>query len=503
MMDTRFQMQLLRSPVVVCCLMLLGVSLHAEERRLSLEDCIQLALQNNLGLESSRLSPELSRLFLEQSLTAWDPSLRFTTDATPQSEPGGVDAQNRPFIGTETTSERFSSGLFGKAPIGLQYSMNVDTSHREGSNAGGPFENTFASTRFELRQSMLRNLWIDNDRMQIRINRNNLRSSELGLKAAVMSLVAEVERAYYNLILARDRVAVREEGLALTERLLKANQRRVEVGLMAQLDEKQSESQVAAGQSTLRAAQKQLVDAELTLKRLLTSDIAEWFPIAIRPTAKLLALPRELDVQTSWGKALRSRPDLLQARIQIESNGVRLRFRKNQLFPQLDLVATAGYTGSKREYGPTWSDVIDGDSPRYSIGAVFSIPLGNRSARKSLEVQKLQNERSLILLKNQEQRIMTEVASGVEAARSAYDLVASTRKAREFAEIALDAEGKKLEIGKSTSFIVLQLQRDLTNARSAEINALADYNRALSSLALAEGATLDRLNINMEVSGDK
>lgn len=350
---------------------------------------------------------------------------------------------------------------------------------------------------------MLRNLWIDNDRMQIRINRNNLRSSELGLKAAVMSLVAEVERAYYNLILARDRVAVREEGLALTERLLKANQRRVEVGLMAQLDEKQSESQVAAGQSTLRAAQKQLVDAELTLKRLLTSDIAEWFPIAIRPTAKLLALPRELDVQTSWGKALRSRPDLLQARIQIESNGVRLRFRKNQLFPQLDLVATAGYTGSKREYGPTWSDVIDGDSPRYSIGAVFSIPLGNRSARKSLEVQKLQNERSLILLKNQEQRIMTEVASGVEAARSAYDLVASTRKAREFAEIALDAEGKKLEIGKSTSFIVLQLQRDLTNARSAEINALADYNRALSSLALAEGATLDRLNINMEVSGDK
>jgi outer membrane protein len=94
---------------------------------------------------------------------------------------------------------------------------------------------------------------------------------------------------------------------------------------------------------------------------------------------------------------------------------------------------------------------------------------------------------------------MTEVALNIEAAKTAYDQIASTRKSREFAEIALDAEEKKLEIGKSSSFFVLQLQRDLTAARSSEINALADYNKALSTLALSEGTTLERLNLDLAV----
>ena len=87
---------------------------------------------------------------------------------------------------------------------------------------------------------------------------------------------------------------------------------------------------------------------------------------------------------------------------------------------------------------------------------------------------------------------MTEVALNIENAETAYDQIATTRKAREFAEVALQAEEKKLEIGKSTSFVVLQLQRDLTSARSSEISALADYNKALATLAQSEGRTLER-----------
>ena len=75
----------------------------------------------------------------------------------------------------------------------------------------------------------------------------------------------------------------------------------------------------------------------------------------------------------------------------------------------------------------------------------------------------------------------------------------STRAAREYAEAALQAEQKKLESGKSTSFEVLQLQKDLTTARSAEIRALADYNIALAQIAINEGTTLERRKVTLDV----
>lgn len=468
-------------------------------QELSLKDCIELALDNDLGFQISRISPELARHQLDLSRMAFDPSFRISSDFTTSSSPGGVDDQNRAFAGTETTSERFSSGINGSASSGLSYGLNSSLSHRDGTNPGGGFENSSGSTTLSLRQPLLKNAWIDNTRVSIRVNRNSLRSSELGLRQSIMSLVTRVERAYYDLILARNRVRVQEQALALTEELLRANQRRVQVGVMAPLDEKQTESQVAARQSSLRSAQRSLVSQAYALKRMLTDDIATWRLIDIQPTETLIAVPQQFDLHESWGVALRKRPDILQSRIGIENDGINLKFRRNQLFPQLDLVASAGFSGNNQEFAGVLDDVADRDSPRYSVGAVLSFPLSNRAQRKQYEVQKVRNRRNLLSLKNLEQSIMTEVALNIEQAQTAYDQVATTRKSREFAEIALEAEEKKLEIGKSTSFFVLQLQRDLTTAQSSEINALADYNKALATLALSEGRTLERLKLDITV----
>ncbi len=466
---------------------------------LSLSDCIRLALENNLDLQVSRIGPELARHSLDLSRMAYDPSFRISADASTSSTPGGLDSQNRTFVGTETTSQNYSSGINGSASSGLTYGLNTSIRNTDGSNSGGPFENSSGSASVNLRQPLLRNSWIDSTRMNIRINRNSLRSSELGLRQAIMSLATRVERAYYDLILARNRVEVQEQALRLTEELLRANQRRVSVGVMAPLDEKQTESQVAARQSSLRSSQRGLVSQSYALKRLLTDDIATWRLIEIKPTEHLIAVPQQFDLHESWGIALRQRPDILQARIGIESDGISLRFRKNQLFTQLDLTASASSSGNSREYAGVLDDVFAGDSPRYAVGAVLSFPLSNRSQRKQYQMQKIRNQRSLLSLKEREQSIMTEVALNIEGAQTAYDQVATTRKGRKFAEIALDAEEKKLAIGKSTSFFVLQLQRDLTSARSSEINALADYNNALATLALSEGRTLERLKLDLIV----
>ena len=96
------------------------------------------------------------------------------------------------------------------------------------------------------------------------------------------------------------------------------------------------------------------------------------------------------------------------------------------------------------------------------------------------------------------QNILIQIDNGVKQVQNAFERVEATRQARVFAETALDAEQKKLESGKSTSFLVLQAQRDLTTRRSEEIRALADYNKALSQLYLLEGSILERNHVGVE-----
>ena len=146
-----------------------------------------------------------------------------------------------------------------------------------------------------------------------------------------------------------------------------------------------------------------------------------------------------------------------------------------------------------------FEDFRSGDQPSWSAGASISFPLGNQAARATYKKSKLTADQLLLTLKKQEQTILVQIDEAINMARTSLDRVESTRQARLYAEQALAAEQKKLDSGKSTSFVVLQLQRDLTSARSDEIRRRADYNQALAALYQAEGSTLERKNIHVEV----
>lgn len=494
------QMTLFRCVWLSVLLLLFTSVLHAGDaqvRELSLEACIRMALEQNLDAQISRTGPTIARYQLDLARTSYDLQWRSSANHSFSSSPGGVDAENRFFPGTETEADRFSTSLGGGLPTGLSYDIGSSLSNTRGTNPGGGFENTSGSVNLSLRQPLLRNAWIDSTRLSIRLRRKDVDISMLSLRQRIMQIVTRVELAYYDLILALERVRVQQGALAATERLLAANRRRVEVGLMAPLDEKQTESQVAVRRAGLRAAESSVTMQEYNLKNLLGSEIADWHDVSITPTAELDAEPRIIDLHESWGEGLNNRPELLQARLDLEKLGISLRYQRNQLFPQLDFVASIGRRGSSQEYSGVFSELDSGDSPSYSYGAVFSIPLGNRAARKRYRIAKQQREVELLGYKRLEQDIMIEIGVAVEQVKTIYDRVAITRRAREFAAVALDAEERKLEAGKSTSFFVLQLQRELTEARSAEVQALADYNKALARLAQSEGNTLERHDLEL------
>ncbi len=504
------------TPIIpFCCLAAFAASGFAQEsaggkaasRSLTLQECVKTALEHNLDIKIERYRPELAKLTLDGSYGAFDPSWRtdFRQNFSTSETGFNISTFNPP--SNETWRETYGMGLGGELPLtGLAYNLS-STLNRSSSKTSFGNPPTFLDSPFDysssvginLTQPLLKNFWIDSPRLQIALNKKNLKTSEQVFRRQVMNTVSDVQFAYYDLVAAIEAVKVQEKSLQLASQLLAENKKRVDVGQMAKLDEEQAKSEVAAREADLISAQNQVSIQENQLKKLLSEDFTQWRDLVLLPTENLSEVPEAFSRLDSWQKGLSMRPDLLQSKVELEKQDIVLKYTKNQLYPQLDLVGSYGYLGRDQHLVPSLGDIGDRRNPNFSYGVTLTVPLGNRSARNNHRSNKAQKEQMLLQHKRLEQDIMVQIDDAIKQAQTSHRRIEATKQARTFAETALDAEKKKLASGKSTNFQVLQSQRDLTQRLSEELRALTDYNKALARLALSEGSTLERTGVNVDV----
>jgi outer membrane protein TolC len=470
---------------------------------MSLTDCIGEALSHNLDVQIERFSPQISLYNLNAAYGGYDPTLNLSGQHLYNDS--GVGSQNGFALpGSVSDENTFSSGLNGLTPWGMSYDLSGNVSETYGRNYSvstnifaSPFDNSGGSIEASLTQPLLKNFWVDNTRLTIHVAKNRLQFSEQGLREQIITSVTAVANAYYELAYAQDNVTVQQEALTLAQTQLDQDKQRVQIGTLAQLSVQSDESQVASSQANLIAAQSLLETDQNTLKNLLTDDYAQWHNTDIQPSETLAAPLQLFDLQDSWSKGMTERPDLLQARLNVEQQGIQLKFYRNQLFPELDLIGTFGYNGAAREFSGTFDQINEGDRPFYSYGARLSIPLSNTGPRNQYKSTKATLQQIVLQLKQLEQNVMVQIDNAVKVAQSDYQSVEATRQARIYAGAALDAEQKTYTVGKATTFEVLQYQSNLTTARGQEIRALANYEEALANLAAQEGTTLERNGIDI------
>lgn len=472
----------------------------ADGRPITLAESIQQAIEHNLDVQVQRLGPVIARFNLSGSYSVYEPTFNFTAIRTFRSQPGRTDPETGLRLpDQESESDIFAPSVFpgvsGLFPSGLSYRMDANVNKFSAQGR----EEFSGNWNLRLEQPLLRDSWIDAGRAQILINKKNLKLSELALIGQIMMTVNNVEQAYYNLIFARENVKVQEKALELSDRFLADTRKKVEVGTLAPLEVEQAKAQAATSRADLLAAQRNLALQQNILKNLITADYSSWHDLNLVPVESLVAVPIAVDLQESWKRGLSQRPDLQQAKVDLERRDITLRYQKNQLFPALDLVGTYGHNGLNDGYRSVIDDLLQDESPQHSYGVVLSIPLGNIGPRNRYKSSKAEKQQAILQLKKLEQDIMVQIDDTVKLAQNNYERVQATHQARLFAEAALDAEQKKLESGKSTPFLVLEFQRNLTAARFEEIRALAEYNNALAQLAFREGSTLQRHNLDVKV----
>jgi len=492
----------------------------ANIRFLSMRNCLDLALSHNLHLQIEHLTYAMAGDSLSSAYGVYSPNYKFEATDGFDSILGNVDPRKfNPYFPTEITTEQMGSQLSGSAPFGFSYDLSgfvkktgAVTDFTSDPEDAANFPDGIRRTNYynaggglTMRQHFLKDFWIDSDREIILTRRTELKMSEQALRFQIMTTLLAVELAYDDLIDAREEIVAQEEALKLRREFVAETKRRVQIGDLPPLDDAQAETQLENTLTALTAAREVFADRQNTLIGLLTDNYKDWADKDVQPADALQALPVEINRSRSFQSALSNRPDLIQARLNVQKNGVMVKFRLNQLFPSLDMVGGYGGTDNPTAGSALLSDIFafrtafSFHNPEYSYGVVLSFPLDNITERGNYRSSKESKKIAELQLQNAEQAVLLQVGDFINRVESRFSQVGSTHQARIYAEAALDSETKKFQNGFATSFEVLQFQQILTMARTAEIRAKDDYNKMLAQLAFAEGTILERHHLSLEV----
>jgi outer membrane protein TolC len=476
---------------------------------ISLADAALRALQNNLDISISRQTKE-SRLFditVEQA--KFDPTLsvngQYNRTVNPLNRPvfGGTN-QNLTSIQifdqrTHSVTVDATQNLVTGGNIDVNYSptrTNVNPEVATGFLYNPAYTGGLALT---LTQPILRNAGIDITKTFIRIAQNSADVEQHVFRDRVLTVLATVEQSYWELVFSNENLKVAQAAMKAAEELLASNRAKAKAGVMSIVDVLQAEAAVASRIEQVLIAEKAIRDQEDQLRRLLNpaeEELRQDF--RLMPSDQPVTVLSPISLQEAIDTAIEQRPEIVQAKKNVETSEINSKFARNQLLPTLSFQGTMGLAGLGKDYPDSFNRNFSGEYYNYGAGLVLSYPLGNRSAISTYNKRQLEAKNAEVSLASVRQQIIVGVREAVRRVQTDFKRIETTRSARIMAEKQLQAEQERLKVGLSTTRFVLDFQRDLATAQGNELRAILDYNKSLSNLARHKATTLDRYNLQLQ-----
>jgi outer membrane protein TolC len=463
----------------------------------TLDSAVRLALQKNFTIQVQEFEPKIARERVTQEYGIFDPLFSIGGRRRYLSESGHLrDPQTREPGTVITRSDNvLDSGIEGLTPLGTDYRFGLGSTNITGTSRG--FNEFATGPTMSLNQPLLRGFGPNATMSQIRIARTNVEISEWELRSKIIDTITDVVYTYNDLHASIENLKVAILFRELARQLLQDNTRRATIGVMSPLDITTARAEVASREEGVILADRQEKDNEVTLKRLVTQELEPMLGIKVE-----IELPpfysSAVDVHAGIRDALDLRPDFQNLLLGLKNNRVLVAFEKNAALPRLDLNASLGFLGFDSDFINSVGRIAQRDSLAWSAGATFSIPLGNHAAKGALNAARLQVARNLVELKRLEQQIVVDVDIAAGQVVTDRARIESTSEASRLAQESLDAGEQRLKAGTGTTFEVLELQKKLVEAQSAEIRARADHNKAVAEFNRKTGRTLRQYNVELK-----
>jgi outer membrane protein TolC len=464
-------------------------------REMSLEQAIQIALDNNLDLKVARLNPQIQDYSLLAARATFRPVLSGTFN---QNHASTLSTNILDAVSTNriTQNQTYSTQLSQNLNFwGANYSISYNTGRATDNSANVTRPVSYSgATRLLYTQPVLAGFRIDNPRNNIRTQQVQRQIVDIQLLQTIENTKGSVRTAYWALRRAIEQVEIQRRALELSQRLLQDNRTKVEIGTMAPIDIVTNESQVANNQQALLNARISWQTAELAFKRLIVTGAEDpLYGQTINPTEQPPALDQvQVDIPKAIQVALQERTDIAQTKKTLESTAFTLELRRNQTLPTLNLNAsytlngTGGNVYSKgiltQQSG--YFDVLSGiaqlDQPTWTVGLTFTYPLGMVQQKANLAQAEIQYQQAQANLKAQELSVSTDVTSAGLAVQNTYQQLQAAHVSTEAAQRNAEAEQTRFDNGMSNNYNIAIAQNNLTAARVSELNAIIAYVNAIA-----------------------
>ena len=432
-----------------------------------------------------------------------------------------------PTTGTNTTIADFgyTQGFHTGTSLSVGFNNSRSTTDSPFSLLSPQLSSNFRAT---VSQPLLAGFGLLPNTRFIQIAKNNREISDVAFRLQVITTVNQIQNIYWDLVNAYENVKVQQDSLTLANKTLSDNQKQVEIGTLAPIEVVRARSVVATNQQQLIVAQTNLQLQQLLIKNALSRNLVD--PVLadaeVIPT-DVMAIPENepiLPTQDLVNQALAHRAELAEARIDLTNRTINTRSAKNALLPTLNLFAYyggSGLAGSQNQsyicvvdpgssicppdftpvppssYGDGLRQLVNSTAPDKGVGLQLSIPIRNRAAQADQVRAELEYRQAQMRLQQQENQIRIEVRNAQFSVQQNRANVEAARAAVELGKQSLDAEQKKYSLGASTTTLVLQNERDLTQAQSNLVSANSAYEKARVELDRVTGQTLERLGILM------
>lgn len=502
-----------------------------DQRSLTLNEAITLALENNNDIEVTRKNVRIAEFDLRAARGVYQPRL------TGQTYYERATVPNISFFSPESdsvTSNSFGGNAGVRAYI-PRFGTIFDVTAK--SNRVGTDDlvsiispQLRADVTASVTQPLFRGRAFDQNRRTIEIAKRNLSLTDAQFRQRTIETIAIVQRAYWDLAFALRNLQVQRDGVKDAKDQYEHNKRLVEEGQLAPIDITAAETQVANFEQAVYEALNTVSQAENNLKNLIAREkSAKIWSESLTPIDPVDLTPPDTTLKEALDAALANRPELELNQVQRDINAIDRRFYADQKKPQIDLVGSYTSQGVGGSLNPNFnnpfcrgenvdpaacaaalqpllnnvggsgsaiSDVFSNKYPTVRVGVQFNLPLfGDKTAgaqygRALVEGERIETQRQQL-----EQNIQVDVRNALQSVRTAEARLRAAAIARENSVKQYESEQRKLDAGQSDIYKVLERQTALTQARSSELRAQTELNKAIADLQRATGNSLKANNV--------
>lgn len=491
---------------------------------LTLAEALTVALTNNPRIAAQRLVPVSVKQGVLKAQARYDSVFSFNLSRDFRRQPTGSVLSGANALTTKNID--FGSSWRKRFETGSEITAAF-TSHEVQSNSR--FQTLTPQYQpelnFTLTQPLLRDAGFQYEILRVRVPENEAAMSLHDLQAQVGDFVEEVIETYWKVVQAREDFKTQQDALRLAEDQVKQNEAYVKVGILAPVAVLEARAEAARRQAAVITATNSLDLARKRLRHILSFNPGGAFiPRAIEPTDMPRVDPLPIDHAAALAQAIKGRPELARARLDAQTKEMQLRLAENRLLPRLDVQARWGLNGlSGRskvvevrdpatgqvsrvtsifngDYGDAFDPLFNSNNKfhQFSAGVVLEVPLGNSAAKAEYTQGKIDLARTVLTYRDLRSQVTLQVEEAIGNVETALKRTEATRLARELAEENLRIQQRRFAVGLVTTTDLLTFQRDLTTARSAEIQAVIDYNLAIARLKRADWTLLDDYHIIVE-----